>query len=53
MEEFIDKGLRLLLEGKGADFVEYYYEYLDRIHRKDILLAKIANKSRINKYFYG
>ena len=49
MEEFIDKGLRLLLEGKGADFVEYYYEYLDKIHRRDILLAKIANKSRIKQ----
>ena len=49
MEEFIDKGLRLLLEGKGADFVEYYYEYLDKVHRRDILLAKIANKSRIKQ----
>jgi DNA polymerase elongation subunit (family B) len=49
MEEFIDKGLRLLLEGNGADFVDYYYEYLDKIHRKDILLAKIANKSRIKQ----
>ena len=28
LEEFIDKGLRLLLEGKGDEFVEYYYEYL-------------------------
>ena len=49
LEEFIDKGLRLLLEGKGVDFVEYYYEYLDKIYQKDILLAKIANKSRIKQ----
>ena len=31
LEEFIDKGLRMLLEGRGGDFVEYYYEYLQRI----------------------
>ena len=49
MEEFIDKGLRLLLEGNGADFVEYYYEYLNKIYQRDILLAKIANKSRIKQ----
>jgi len=49
LEEFIDVGLRLLLEGKGADFVEYYYEYLDKIYQRDILLAKIANKSRIKQ----
>ena len=36
MSEFIDKGLRLLLEGKGADFVEYYYEYLQKIYDRDI-----------------
>jgi hypothetical protein len=49
LEEFIDKGLTLLLEGKGADFVEYYYEYLQRIYDRDILLAKIANKSRVKQ----
>ncbi len=49
LEEFIDVGLRLLLEGKGADFVEYYYEYLDKIYQRDILLAKIANKSRVKQ----
>ena len=49
LEEFIDKGLGLLLAGKGDEFVEYYYEYLDKIYQKDILLAKIANKSRIKQ----
>tara|TARA_R110001606_G_scaffold224119_2_gene372127 strand:- start:2401 stop:3960 length:1560 start_codon:yes stop_codon:yes gene_type:complete len=49
LETFIDKGLRMLLEGKGGDFVEYYYEYLDKIYQRDILLAKIANKSRIKQ----
>ena len=39
----------MLLEGKGGDFVEYYYEYLQKIYDRDILLAKIANKSRIKQ----
>ena len=49
LEKFIDKGLRLLLEGKGSEFVEYYYEYLEKIYNKDIFLADIANKSRIKQ----
>jgi DNA polymerase elongation subunit (family B) len=49
LEDFIDKGLRLLLEGKGGDFVEYYYEYLAKIYNKEIPLAKIANKSRVKQ----
>jgi len=49
LEEFIDKGLRMLLEGKGGEFVEYYYEYLQKIYDRDILLAKIANKSRVKQ----
>jgi len=49
LEEFIDKGLRLLLEGKGDEFIEYYYEYLTRIYNRDILLANIANKARIKQ----
>ena len=49
LEEFIDKGLTLLLEGKGEEFIEYYYEYLERIYNKDIVLADIANKSRVKQ----
>ena len=49
LEEFIDVGLRLLLEGKGEEFVEYYYEYLTKIYNKEIPLAKIANKARVKQ----
>ena len=49
LEDFIDKGLRLLLEGKGSEFVEYYYEYLTKVYNKEIPLAKIANKSRVKQ----
>jgi hypothetical protein len=37
LEEFIDVGLRLLLEGKGGEFVEYYYEYLTKYTIKKYL----------------
>ncbi len=49
LEEFIDKGLSLLLEGKGQEFIEYYYEYLEKIYNKDIPLMKISNKARIKQ----
>lgn len=45
--DFIDKGLDMLLRGDGKSFVEYYYEYLEKIYNKDIPLNKIANKSRV------
>ena len=49
METFIDVGLRLLLEGKGAEFVEYYYNYLQEIYDMKIPLIKIANKARVKQ----
>ena len=45
--DFIDKGLVLLLNGKGKEFVEFYYEYHNKIYSKEIPLSKIANKSRV------
>ena len=44
--EFVNKGLRLILEGKPVEFVKYYNEYVQRIFDMDIPLKKIANKSR-------
>ena len=44
---FIDKGLKLLLNGDGKAFVEYYYQYLEKIYNKEIPLTKIASKSRV------
>ena len=45
--DFMDKGLVLLLNGKGKEFVEYYYEYHEKIYNKEIPLSQIANKSRV------
>ena len=47
--EFLDKGLRMLLDGKGHEFLDYYYEYVDLIYNKQIPIAKIANKARIKQ----
>jgi len=47
--EFLDKGLRLLLDGKGGEFLDFYYEYVDKLYNKQIPLAKIANKARVKQ----
>ena len=49
IEEFLDHAFILLLNGKGYDFVQYYYSYIEKIYEKKIPLAKIATKSRVRK----
>jgi DNA polymerase elongation subunit (family B) len=46
IEEFIDNGLRLILEGDGVSFVDYYNNYVEDIFYKRIPLKKIASKSK-------
>jgi len=45
--EFIDKGVRNLLDGDGHSFVNEYYETVEMIYNQEIPLSKIANKSRV------
>ena len=33
---FLDKGVKLLLEGKGQEFIEWYFEYHHRIFDQQI-----------------
>lgn len=47
ISEFIDKGIRLLLDGNGLEFVTEYYETIEMIYNQEIPLSKIANKSRV------
>ena len=47
IEDFLDKGVKLLLEGKGQEFIEWYYEYLQKIYDKQIPLMKIAQRAKI------
>lgn len=53
IEEFIDKGLDLILHGKGKEFVEYYYDYAENIRYMQIPLKKIASKSKMKRTLTG
>jgi len=45
--EFIDKGIHMLLKGKGYEFVTEYYDTIEKIYNQEVPLSKIANKSRV------
>jgi len=47
--EFLDEGLKYLLNGDGHSFVELYYDYVQKIYDKQIPLSKIANKARVKQ----
>jgi DNA polymerase elongation subunit (family B) len=47
IEEFINKGIRMLLDGNGYGFILYYQEYVDKIYNYQIPLVKIASKSKV------
>jgi len=47
IEEYLDVAVKLLLEGKGKEFVEYYYEYLQKIFDMKIPLSKIAQRAKV------
>jgi len=46
IEDFVDNGMRMILEGRGVDFVNYYHDYAEKIFYKQIPLKKIASKSK-------
>ena len=47
--EFLDEGLKYLLNGDGHSFVELYYDYVNKIFEKEIPLSKMANKARVKQ----
>jgi DNA polymerase elongation subunit (family B) len=47
IEDFLDKGVKMLLEGKGQEFIEWYYEYLTKIFNREIPLMKIAQRAKV------
>jgi DNA polymerase elongation subunit (family B) len=49
IEKFLNKGIKMLLEGNGKEFVSYYHEYVEKIFNQNIPLADIANKSKVKK----
>ena len=55
VEEFIEQGFKILLDPavekceKGQTFIQYYYDYVEKIYNKEIPLIKIANKSKVKQ----
>ena len=47
IEEFLNKAIRMLLNGNGSAFIELYYEYVDLIYNYNIPVVKIASKSKV------
>ena len=53
IKDFFDKGFKLILRGKGSEFVDYYYDYAEDIRYMRIPLKKIASKSKIKTTLRG
>lgn len=49
VENTFKTSIDLLLQGKGKEFIELYYEQLEKIYNKEIPLIQIANKSRVKQ----
>ena len=49
ISNFLDKGIRLLLQNKGPEFLEEYYNYVDKIYNYQIPLRDIASKGKVKK----
>lgn len=47
IEKFLNKAIDLLLNGKGKDFLEYYYDYIEKIYNMKIPLKDIATNGKI------
>ena len=47
IEKFLDKGIKQLLNGEGKEFIEWYYEYVQKIFDQRIPLAEIASKAKV------
>jgi DNA polymerase elongation subunit (family B) len=49
IEEFLDNGIKMLLAGDGYSFINYYYDYIEKIYNYQIPLVKIASKGKVKK----
>ncbi len=47
IEDFIGKAIKMLLDGDGESFINYYYDYVDKIYNYQIPLVKIASKGKV------
>jgi len=49
IKTFLNNCIKMLLNGDGKGFVDYYNSYLERIYNMDIPLSEIANNSKVKK----
>lgn len=49
ISSFLDTGIRLLLQNKGKEFLEEYYNYINKIYNYQIPLKQIASKGKVKK----
>lgn len=47
IEKFLDKAIPLLLYDKGKEFIEFYYDYIEKIYNYKIPLKDIASVGKI------
>ncbi len=47
--DFLDEGLTHLLNGDGVEFLNLYYDTIEKIYNKQMPLEKIANKARVKQ----
>ena len=49
IQKFFDKAFRLLLQNKGQEFLDEYYNYIAKIYNYNIPLKDIASKGKVKK----
>jgi hypothetical protein len=49
IERFMEKGIIYLLHGNGKEFLDFYYDYIEKIYNYEIPLREIASKGKIKK----
>lgn len=47
IEKFLNKAIDMLLHGKGSEFLNYYYDYIEKIYNMQIPLKDIATVGKI------
>lgn len=49
ISKFLEKGIRLLLQNNGQEFLNEYYKYIYKIYNYQIPLKQIASKGKVKK----
>lgn len=49
ISKFLEVGIRLLLKNKGQEFLNEYYNYINKIYNYQIPLQQIASKGKVKK----